>query len=187
MLKGINKRIIIIKKLNSETIEEAYFILKNGNDAVKSAKKNEIVIEANKIITEYHSQQRQLTDKGSVQETNAEFEKFLHSKTESKTEEPDSTIPPPVSNLMNLSNLSNLSDEEIFEDSKFFEQIQHTSTPKDYFHSPNPNTQHFSNFSKKRAKSTPKKLRIPLGFWAGMGVMSAIIMAIKLIEYIIIQ
>lgn len=189
VLKGINKRVIVIKNLNSEIIEEAYFILKNGKGIFKMSKENEIVIEANKIISEYHSQQRQLVDKGGcTQEAKTELEKFLNSKNEeNEITYSDTNTTPPVSNL------ANLSDEEIFEDSKFFEHIQNAPTSKDYFHNLNFHNKNLSGRDFKSVlsintakKGKSKRFRFPSkSFLAGIGVMSAIVIVIKLIEYVI--
>ena len=169
MLKGINKRVIVIKNLNSEIIEEAYFILKNNKGIFKTLKENEMIAEANKIISEYHSQQKPFFERGdSAQGTKSESDTAVTS---------------------HVSNLANLSDEEIFEDSKILEHIQGTVTPKDYFHDLNFNVGNlpgnnlkFNFNSLKRPKR--KVLRSPSkAFFAGIGVMSAIVILIKLIEY----
>lgn len=199
MLKGINKRVIVIKNLNSEIIEEAHFILKSGKGVLKSAKGNEIVVEANRIISEYHSQQRQLADKGGIHESKADFEKFLRSSRE-KREEKDITpdIAQPVTNS-SISDAAKLSDEEIFEDAKFLEHIQGETLPKDYFHNLNnlnslsANAKNYSDSGYKTSfalvsarKTRAKRLKLPSkSFFVGIGVMSAIVIAIKLIEYII--
>ena len=168
VLKGINKRVIVIKNLNSELIEEAHFILKNGKGALKTSKENEMIVEANRIISEYHSQQRQIAEKSSfVQEANP-------------------TAMPPVSNL------ANLSDEEIFEDSKFFEHMQNSPNSKNYINNLNLNAKNltrdnlksaFNSDSAKRGKIKKRKVS-PKSFFIGIGVMSAIVIVIKFIEYI---
>ena len=190
MLKGINKRVIVIKNLNSDIIEEAYFILKNGKGIFKAAKENGIVTEANKIISEYHSQQRQLADKSDCSTGNSkELDKFLHPQRDEKDEKEINYSD--TAAISSVSNLADLSDEEIFEDSKIFEHMQGTTVSKDYFHdldfhSKNLSGKHFKsvlNF-KPSKKTRTKKLRVPpKSFFAGIGVMSAIIIAIKLIEY----
>ena len=57
LLKGVNKRVIIIKNPESEIFEEAYFIVKNKS-IFNQAKENEMVLEANRIISDYSKQQK---------------------------------------------------------------------------------------------------------------------------------
>jgi hypothetical protein len=195
VLKGINKRVIIIKNLNSEIIEEAYFILKSGR-GFKSAKENEMVAEANRIISEYHSQQRQLADNGgSARETNAELEKFLQSKSEDKSEKAKrkEIEEKEEKSITAAANSTDLPDGEIFEDAKLFEHIQGVPLPKNYFHNLNFNSSGIAGNNFKSAfnlasarKIKTRRFRMPSkGFFVGIGVMSGIVVAIKLIEYII--
>jgi len=68
LLKGVNKRVIIIKNPESEIFEEAYFILKSSTikGIFKQSKDNEMVIEANRIISDYHNQQRSVIEKNGI-------------------------------------------------------------------------------------------------------------------------
>jgi len=63
LLKGVNKRVIIIKNPESEIFEEVYFIVKSGKGFFKQVKENEMVMEANRIISDYSRQQKNLIEK----------------------------------------------------------------------------------------------------------------------------
>ena len=56
LLKGVNKRVIIIKEPQSEIFEEAYFIMRSGKGLIKTPKENDMVAEANRILSAYNSQ-----------------------------------------------------------------------------------------------------------------------------------
>jgi len=144
LLKGINKRVIIIKNPESEIFEEAYFIIKSGNikGVIKQSKENEMVTEANRIITDYHNQQVSIIEKNGIASSIggdiSELDNFLSGKKENKnivnnTEKSNkkSKKNEKVEKFENTENkseinqpLSHLSDNEIFEDEKFLENIQ---------------------------------------------------------------
>ena len=179
LLKGVNKRMIVIKNPGSEIFEEAYFIVRSGNakGIIKQSKENEMVIEANRIISDYNSQQRGITGKnGTASSIGAKTEKKESVNNTEKINKPKKN----KTNLPNLSNLSGLSDGEIFEDEKIFENMQCGANKYDDFYC--------SPFDFISSKKTRGKFLFmpPKSFFAGVGFMSAIIILIRIIEYIIL-
>ena len=91
LLKGVNKRVIVIKNTESEIFEEAYFIVKSAGlkGAGKQSKENEMVIEANRIISDYHNQQRSIIEKNGIASSIGgdltELDSFLNSGVKSDT------------------------------------------------------------------------------------------------------
>jgi len=58
LLKGINKRVIVIRDPDSEMFEEAYFILKAGKGFARGHKEADMVGEASRLLSQYQSQRR---------------------------------------------------------------------------------------------------------------------------------
>ena len=56
MIKGCQKRMIHVKNTNSPYFEEAYFVLKNDVDL--DTRENDMVLEAQKIASQYVSGER---------------------------------------------------------------------------------------------------------------------------------
>ena len=56
MIKGCQKRMIHVKNTNSPYFEEAYFVLKNDVDP--DTRENDMVLEAQKIASQYVSGER---------------------------------------------------------------------------------------------------------------------------------
>ena len=196
LLKGVNKRVIVIKNPESEIFEEAYFIIRSNNikGVFKQSKENEMVIEANRIISDYHSQQKKIIEKNGISSSiggdMTELDNFLNKKNDTATKINDmsSSVKPGINNTT-----AHLSDEEIFEDEKFFENMQD-------------NTGKYNKYDKYDKEETPfksafnfissKKIRgglfgnipfPPKSFFVGVGFMSAVIILIRLIELIVLS
>lgn len=156
MLKGINKRVIIIKNPNSEIFEEAYFIVKTGKGLFKTPKQNDMVAEANRIITEYHKQQR-------------------------KQSHPDPTQPPlsgDTANIQKAQKKENSPDSLYYDE--FLTDISSVPLPP-----PAPSLKQdiksaISFLSSK--KVTPKLNISPKSFLYGIGFMSAVVIIFKIVE-----
>ena len=95
LLKGVNKRVIIIKNPESEIFEEAYFIVKSGKGFFKQAKENEMVMEANRIISDYSRQHKSLTEK----------------EKHGKPDKPDASDISDKSNIANIADISDMPDK----------------------------------------------------------------------------
>ena len=224
LLKGINKRVIIIKNPGSEIFEEAYFIIKSGNakNGIKQSKENEMVIEANRIISDYHNQQRSIMEKTGVANNIGgdmpELENFLNVKKEAvnnvnniidnaeksdkkinnreKLDKIDKTDKNKKEDILNNEVKTHISDEEIFEDEKIFDNMQNTAGK--YYRNPDfighighseeeriykPS---FSFVSSKKARR--KNIPVPpKSFFIGVGFMSAVIILIKLFEFVFLR
>ena len=220
LLKGVNKRVIIIKNPESEIFEEAYFIIKSGNvkGVIKQSKENEMVMEANRIITDYHNQQVSIIEKNgmasSIGGDISELDNFLNGKkdcintkkTDKKTNNTGNIDKPEKKDKnkkdygINQS-VARLSDEEIFEDEKFFENIQ-TNTEKTekydsfcinnnfagYSEEVKPYKSAFGFISSKKTCSPVKNIPMPpKSFFIGVGFMSAVIILIRIIEFILLR
>ena len=153
LLKGVNKRVIVIKNPESEIFEEAYFIVKNKS-IFNQARENEMVLEANRIISDYSRQQ-----KISAGENKG--------KNEKKT--------------------PGFSDEELFDEIDFFEKGGAGDADK---LSKLVYPVHSSGFgfisSKKIRKLRLPSLKVPpKSFFIGVGFMSAIIIAARVLEFIL--
>lgn len=158
LLKGINKRVIIIKNPESEIFEEAYFIVKNKS-IFNQAKENDMVLEANRIISDYSRQQKMATNDSK------------NNKSEKKA----------------VNNTAEFSDEDIFSENDFFAKnnfggSSHLSKPAYPAQS--------SGFklvsSRKIRKFKLPDFKIPpKSFFIGIGVMSAIIIAARIFEFIL--
>ena len=228
LLKGVNKRVIVIKNPGSEIFEEAYFIVKSGSvkGVIKQSKENEMVIEANRIISDYHEQQRSIIETngitGSVSGDMSELDNFLNVKKENesidnindfnnieksnkktkkinnieKFEKTDKTKKENNKNTEINQSISDLTDEEIFEDEKIFENIQNNANKyEDFYRNPNfigcreeeksyRSAFDFISSKKIRNKNIPMP---PKSFFIGVGFMSAVIILIRLIEYVILR
>jgi hypothetical protein len=105
LLKGINKRVIVIKNPESEIFEEAYFIIRSGGakGAFKQSKSNdnEMVLEANRIISDYHNQQKSIIEKNGVASSIggdlSELDNFLNNSVKNDT----------VNKIKNINSISN--------------------------------------------------------------------------------
>ena len=210
LLKGVNKRVIIIKNPGSEIFEEAYFIIKSGSvkGVIRQSKENEMVIEANRIISDYHNQQRSIIEKNGIASSvggdMTELDNFLNSKKGSvnnfnnieKTEKNKKGSKfNEIKNIEINQPTTNLSDDEIFEDEKIFENMQNNANKYDDFYK---NTDFIGHGEEKSYKSAfdfisskkirSKNIRIPSrSFFIGVGFMSAIIILIRLFEYILLR
>ncbi|MCL2096975.1 MAG: hypothetical protein FWH10_08755 [Oscillospiraceae bacterium] len=160
LLKGVNKRVIVIKNPESEIFEEAYFIIRSGagiKGAPKQSKtnENEMVTEANRIISDYHNQQRSIIEKngsassvGSELGELSELDVFLNGgvKKEKEKEPGNKGKKDEKNKPESKSNQNQLGDtkktglnpnsgrkriaaagDESFEDEKFLESIQPTA------------------------------------------------------------
>ena len=216
LLKGINKRVIVIKNPESEIFEEAYFIVKSSDikGVFKQSKENEMVIEANRIITDYHNQQRSIIEKNGIAsgvgDDMAELDNFLNGKnnkitgfgntgkSNEKFGNTEKTDKNKKENKLNeTQKLARVSDDEIFEDEKFFENIQNNADKfEDLYHNPElaaygrekPHKPAFRFISSKKIRF--RNLRIPMppkSFFIGVGFMSAIIILIRLLEVILLR
>jgi len=175
LLKGVNKRVIIIKNPGSEIFEEAYFILKSSNikGAFKqSSKENEMVIEANRIISDYHNQQKSVS--GSAGDM-AELDNFLNMK-------------PDKNKLSETQKLTRIPEEDVFTEEKsaagkfdFYDYNRYSEK--------SPRKSAFKFLASKKIK----KIRIgnipmpPKSFFVGVGFMSAVIILIRLIEVVFLR
>ena len=151
MLKGVNKRVIIIKNPESEIFEEAYFIVKNKS-IFNQAKENEMVLEANRIISDYSRQQKITAGESKKNEKKA----------------------------------PRLSDEELFDDSDFFAKENFgdsNNLSKLVYPAQSPA---FKLVSSKRIRKLklPGFKAPPKSFFIGVGFMSAIIIAARILEFI---
>ena len=193
MLKGVNKRVIIIKNPESEIFEEAYFILKSKNikNIFRQSKDNEMVTEANRIISDYHNQQRNIIEKNNISGKSGgdmpDLDNFLNINTKKPEKIKDKGF--------NYS-MSDLSDEEIFEDEKFFDNIQNNTGKYNNFYK----TPEYINYSEENKKYKPafnfissRRIRLggfpipPKSFFIGIGFMSAVIILIRLIEFVVLR
>ena len=161
LLKGVSKRVIIIKNPESEIFEEAYFIVKNKS-IFNQAKENEMVLEANRIISDYSRQQKIAAGE-------------IKNKSEKKLSD---TLP-------------DFGDDEFFEDAKFFagnnfgenfgekDNLSKFSYPVQ--------SQGFKLISAKKISKfkLPEIKAPPRSFFIGIGVMSAIIIAARILEFIL--
>jgi hypothetical protein len=214
LLKGVNKRVIIIKNPGSEIFEEAYFIVKSGNakSAFKQSKENEMVIEANRIISDYHNQQRSIIEKNgiasSIGSDMPELDNFLNvkkenagninnntentGKSEKKINNIEKTDKNKKENKLNDVR-TRITDDGIFEDENFFDNIQNPTDK--YYRNPD-----FIGYSEGEKICKPafgfissKKIRrknIPIppkSFFVGVGFMSAVIILIKLFEFVFLH
>lgn len=158
LLKGVNKRVIVIKNPESEIFEEAYFIVKNKS-MFNQAKENEMVLEANRIISDYSRQQKIAA--GEIK----------NNKNEKKIAD---TLP-------------GFGDDEFFEDSKFFagnnfgepDNLSKFSYPVQ-----KPGFKLVSSRKIKKFKM-PEIKAPPRSFFIGIGVMSAIIIAARIFEFVL--
>ena len=215
LLKGVNKRVIIIKNPGSEIFEEAYFIIKSGSvkGAIKQSKENEMVIEANRIISDYHNQQRSIIEKNGIASSiggdMAELDNFLNVKKDGgnninnfnnidKAQKPDKNKKEnkvaEVKNIEINQSMADLTDEEIFEDEKIFENMQNNANKYEGFYQ----NFDFVGYEEDKYKyafdiistKKPRRKSIPIppkSFFIGVGFMSAIIILIRLIEYILLR
>ena len=237
LLKGVNKRVIVIKNPESEIFEEAYFIIRSNNikGAFKQSKENEMVMEANRIISDYHSQQRSIIEKNGIASSiggdMTELDNFLNRKNDTatkinnignnngKTKKLDKSEKTDKINKFKKENSNgndiekgmdfkfdnsqkteinnptvNLSDEELFEN-------MHSSAEKHGNICRNAEFAQFGNYeknansfksafsfisSKKSRRGLSEHIRLPpKSFFAGIGFMSAVIILIRLIEFIV--
>ncbi|MCL2774534.1 MAG: hypothetical protein FWD71_14485 [Oscillospiraceae bacterium] len=242
MLKGINKRVIIIKNPDSEIFEEAYFIIKTGKGFFKQAKENEMVAEANRIISDYSRQQKSMIDKekseksdkserkekpektgsidnvenagniNAISSATAEIDKFLNDKMQNsgKAEKQnndnnnDNDSKTGKSNANKSYSMQHLTDDEIFEDEKFFENIKNSKNNFNDFNCRNSYDSCANDFDcppeansnipadpfrepKFKLISSKKIKRFtlpPKSFFAGIAFMSAVVIAIRILEFV---
>ena len=158
LLKGVNKRVIIIKNPESEIFEEAYFIVKNKS-IFNQANENEMVLEANRIISDYSRQQKIAAGE------------LKSNKNEKKISD---TLP-------------GYGDEELFEDAKFFGE-NNFGEPDNLNKFPYPlQSSGFKLVSSKKIRKIklPEIKAPPRSFFIGIGVMSALIIAARIFEFIL--
>ena len=158
LLKGVNKRVIIIKNPESEIFEEAYFIVKNKS-IFNQAKENEMVLEANRIISDYSRQQKIAA--GEIK----------NNKNEKKVSD---TLP-------------GFDDEEFFEDAKFFAE-NNFGEPNNLSKFSYPvQSSGFKLVSSKKIRKIklPEIKAPPRSFFIGIGVMSAFIIAARIFEFVL--
>ena len=156
LLKGVNKRVIIIKNPESEIFEEAYFIVKNKGIFSK-AKENEMVLEANRIIADYSKQQKIAA--GEVK----------NGKKEKRA-------------------VDNSIDDDIFDDAKFFagHNFGEADNISKFSHPVQPSPGFKLVSSKKiRKLKLPELKTPPKSFFIGIGVMSAIVIAARIFEFVL--
>jgi len=213
LLKGVNKRVIIIKNPGSEIFEEAYFIVKSGNakGVIRQSKENEMVIEANRIISDYHNQQRSIIEKNGIASSISgdmpELDNFFNVKKENANnnnniDNAEKSEKKVISNEKtdknkkeNKSNdvKTHITDDEILETDNFFDNMQ-DATNKYYR---NPDFIGYNEYEKTYKPAfdfvSSKKIRrknIPMppkSFFVGVGFMSAIIILIKLFEIVFLH
>jgi hypothetical protein len=184
LLKGVNKRVIIIKNPESEIFEEAYFIVKNKS-IFNQAKENDMVLEANRIIADYSKQQKIAVEKAGENKS-----------VNNKTEKPDK-----IDKTDKFEKFSNggknekkppdLSGEELFEEADFF---SHNNFTEPNFPKYSAGSANKFAYSEQRKPSgfkvvSSKKIRKfklpPKSFFIGVGFMSAIIIVLRIIEFIL--
>jgi len=66
LIKGLNKRVIVIKNPQSEIFEEAHFFVKSGKSFFGAPRENDMVTEANKILEKIHAQNKSSGKGGGV-------------------------------------------------------------------------------------------------------------------------
>ena len=157
MLKGINKRVIIIKNPESEIFEEAYFIVKNKS-IFTQAKENDMVLEANRIISDYSRQQKVAVNKSGDN-------KIKSSKIGGEI----------------------ISEEDIFDDDFFMQGHSDKISNLSKLAYPPSKSPAFRLVSSKKIKKfkLPVLKAPPRSFFIGVGLMSAIIIAARILEYIL--
>lgn len=188
VMRGINKKVIIIKNFESDFIEEAHFILKNRQPIFSGLRENEMVSEANRIISEYHSQQKAISEKNTKQnipqkdnpaqrkaDNMKHFEKNMQ-KNEKHTSESKSE-----------NDEKNAEADEIFGDDKNkkpntrdFDALYDEQQMARHAFYLDPEKSRSGNHRSRRLQMPPKS------FFAGIGAMSALILLIRLIEALLI-
>ena len=184
MLKGVNKRVIIIKNPESEIFEEAYFIVKNKN-LFRQARENEMVLEANRIIADYSKQQKISAAFASENKNNKTKNDTGSQKNKPSKKSPDS-ITADADSKHELTDADLEIEDDFLDDIYFFTE----NPPKAY-----PSSGHASDFefvSSKKLKGVQagrwgsRRLQAPpKSFFVGIGVMSAVIIAARVIEFIV--
>ena len=214
LLKGVNKRVIVIKNPGSEIFEEAYFIVKSGSvkGVIKQSRENEMVMEANRIISDYHNQQRSIIEKNGIASSiggdMTELDNFLNAKKDNagninKKENKSNGLKNTKTNQTNQINqinqpIADLTDEEIFEDEKIFENMQSNANKYENFYQ-NPDFIIYGGIEEEKTYKSafdiisakkPRGRNIPVpprSFFIGVGFMSAVVITIRLIEYILLK
>ena len=155
LLKGVSKRVIIIKNPESEIFEEAYFIVKNKS-IFNQAKENEMVMEANRIISDYSRQQKIAA--GEVK----------NGKKISDT-------------------MPGFGEEELLGDAKFFggDAFGEPDGLNKFTYPLQSSGFKFISSKKIRKIKLPKIQAPPRSFFIGIGVMSALIIAARIFEFIL--
>ena len=182
LLKGVNKRVIVIKNPESEIFEEAYFIVKNKS-LFRQAKENEMVLEANKIIADYSKQQK--ISAGFASENKNNKTKNNPDSQKNKTQKKS------LSSVDSEHSEINDADDDFLDDIYFFAEDPSKTPILDV----GPRASHESDFefvSSKKLKraqagqwGTRRIQAPPKSFFFGIGVMSAIIIAARVIEFIV--
>lgn len=170
MIKGINKRVIIIKNPDSEIFEEAYFIVKNKN-FFRTPKESDMVGEANRLITEYHEQQAKHKD---------HFKNIIESRKEENLK----------TSLSGLKKESEKSKEikEMNYDEGYAYETPGASVAKEYGYTGKTRDDFkldlksaFKLLSAKKAKKNGLELS-PRSFLFGIAFMSLVVIVFKVIE-----
>ena len=195
LLKGVNKRVIVIKNPESEIFEEAYFIVKNKS-LFRQARENEMVLEANRIIADYSKQRKISAGFASENKNNKTKNSIGSQKDKSSKKSPDAVTA--ADSKHDETDTVDL-DDDFLDDIYFFTENNQSSQPKSYpsqnFDADSAKSSHDSDFefvSSKKLKGTQagywgsRRFQAPpKSFFAGIGVMSAIIIAARVIEFIV--
>ena len=180
MLKGVNKRVIIIKNPESEIFEEVYFIIKNKS-LFRQARENEMVLEANRIIADYSKQQKISAGFASGNKNTKTKNGPGNQKSKPSKKSPNS-----LTSADNEHNVIDSVDDDFLNDIYFFTENPPKSCP------PSNHDSDFEFVSSKKLKRTQSghwgSRRFqppPKSFFVGIGVMSAVIIAARVIEFIV--
>jgi len=194
LLKGVNKRVIVIKNPESEIFEEAYFIIRSNNikGVFKQSKsnENEMLIEANRIISDYHNQQRSIIEKNGI----ASGTNIIGSDL-SELDKLDNFLTGGAKNKKIAESEDETFFESMWSDTEKTEKIDKAEKYGNLMHyDEQPRESAFKFVSSKKISKLNKlkKIRLrnipapPRSFFVGVGFMSAVIILIKLFELIVL-
>jgi len=212
LLKGVNKRVIVIKNPESEIFEKAYFIVKNKS-IFNKAKENEMVLEANRIIADYSRQQKQKISaadiknksggKNSKTNKSEKSEKKAADNVPHFITEPDFDDADGINDINDIDDIDEDFDGDFFSGEKFFAGNSSAGLSesdrlnlKPYSPLLGSGNSGFKFISAKKICGKrgargfkffrlPRPKAPPKSFFVGVGVMSALIIAVRIFAFIL--
>ena len=175
LLKGVNKRVIVIKNPESEIFEEAYFIVKNKS-IFNQAKENEMVIEANRIISDYSRQQK--TSLGDNKNTGND----KNYKNEKRTAGGAPQFTASAAGV--FSDDAKFFDENNFGASRHSDSLKYAPLSSGF---KLVSSKKISGINRIRSFGRHKIKPPPKSFFIGIGVMGALILAARILEFILFR